>query len=248
MTHKQLLTFFDYDVNEFEKYATVSKGLPPRLLSTRGYYLYELRQPLTSRQFFWDSNLNVHLLYRGVDDLYEYLEKQFVLEPKQPGFINLTKSFNEVYPKMDQVRTIDDDGAIFFSNTSPTVKYPLHYPFDFELFWLFKLRIWSRKEAMMKRWRNGFFQEAALFNFDAEMMNKWSSTVRRMAKWSVPVAWNGTGILSPIYESRNHGTGSAAMTEEEFNATVPGRRRIQGIVRHWSTIRRKRHTSGSISC
>lgn len=242
MTHKQLLTFFDYDVNEFEKIRHRLEGID--LLHVyyhqqEGYYLYELRQPLTSRQFFRDSNLNIHLLYRVGYDLYEYLEKQFVLEPKQPGFINLTKSFNEVYPQMDQVRTIDDDGAIYVSNTSPTVKYPLHYPFDFELFLALLNKNLIAKEAIDEEMKERILQEAALFNFDAEMMSK------------VVIDCATDGQIDPyrLHETAREyyrrlrikgttGPVQAAMTEEEFNATVPGTEedsRYRTALKHYKT-------------
>lgn len=175
MSHNQLLTFFDYDLEEFEKVRHRLEGID--LLHVyyhhqEGYYLYELRQPLTSQQFFQDSNLNVYLLYKVGYNLYEYLEKKFIVPNGKKGMSNRTKSFSEVYGDMDYVSKMDDCDVHYVVNSGSSIKAPLRYSFDYETFLMLLNKSFISKELIDPEVKERIINEAALYGFDAEMMSK----------------------------------------------------------------------------
>lgn len=242
MTHSQLLTFFDYDLEEFENVRHRLEGID--LLHVyyhhqEGYYLYELRQPLTSQQFFQDSNLNVHLLYKVGFNLYEYLEKKFMVQDGRTGLTNITKPFNDVYPNMDFVPKIDDGDIRFVSSTNSQLKVPTGYSFDYELFLMLLNKSLVSKELIDETLKQQILNEAALYNFDAQMMSK-----------VVLDSVDEKGQIDPekLHETareyyrrlRTRGDVSIkpAMTEKEFDETInikekDEKRKI--ILRHYKT-------------
>jgi replication initiation and membrane attachment protein len=173
LSHNQLLTFFDYDLNEFTRVRNKLEAID--LLNiyyhpSEGYYLYELRQPLTSKQFFLDSNLNVHLLYQVGYNLYEYLESKFVIRNIQNPLTNITKSFDEVYPEIEQVRQIEMEKD-YVVNTVSQFNIPIHYDFDFELFTVLLNKSFISIDQINEN-REAIIKEAALYQFDAQMMSR----------------------------------------------------------------------------
>lgn len=173
MFHGQLLTFFGWDLNTFleNRYKLEAIDLLNTYYSpAEGYYLYELRQPLSSKQFFQDSNLNVHLLYQVGYNLYEYLEKKFVVNQPR-GFTNISKSFEAVYPQLSQVKTIDEERE-YFQHTSSHISIPVTYQFDYELFSSLLHKSFISSNIFDPDVKNQIIREATLYNFDAQMMSK----------------------------------------------------------------------------
>jgi replication initiation and membrane attachment protein len=173
LSHNQLLTFFDYDLTEFTRIRHKLEAID--LLNiyyhpSEGYYVYELRQPLTSKQFFLDSHLNIHLLYQVGYNLYEYLENKFVVRNIQNPLTNITKSFDEVYPQFEQVKQIETVKD-YVINTISQLNVPLHYDFDFELFTVLLNKSFIPIEQVMEA-REQILKEAALYQFDAQMMSR----------------------------------------------------------------------------
>ncbi|QVK17191.1 DnaD domain protein [Mycoplasmatota bacterium] len=174
ISHRQLLTFFNWSL---EKLIQVREKLEAIGLLTiyyhqnEGYYIYELKQPLNAKQFFLDSNLNVHLLYQVGDNLYEYLEKKFMIRPLEKSLVNITRNFHDIYQIIDGVKTIDEDKQ-YVTSTVNHFSVPLNYDFDFELFSLFVNRSFVNTDLMTNSVKEAIVKEAALYQFDALMMSK----------------------------------------------------------------------------
>src|SRR5690554_2707149 len=142
ISHRQLITFFNWKLKKLietrERLQAI--GLVNTFYNkSQGYYLYELRQPLSAKQYFLDSNLNIHLLHQVGDKMYEYLEKKFIVRQLDKSLINISKNFTDIYQIIDDVDFIEQDKQ-YVITTVNNFSLPLNYDFDFELFSLFLQR------------------------------------------------------------------------------------------------------------
>lgn len=172
LSHRQLLTFFNVTIEEFEQIRNKLEAIDLLHVYYQpqdGYYVYEIRQPLTAKQFFLDSNLNIHLIYAVGHNLYDYLENKFLNRDCPKGIINLTKSFEDVYQSLKATPFMDDDKA-YITNNVTHLEVPIHYEFDYELFTAFLNK--SFVEPINEAIKNQIIKEAALFEFDAQLMSK----------------------------------------------------------------------------
>ncbi len=175
LSHRQLLTFFNWNLKKFVQIRQKLEAIG--LLNVyyhqlEGYYLYELLQPLTAKQFFKDSNLNIHLLYQVGDNMYEYLEKKFIVRPIEKSLVNITTSFNDIYQVIDNVDSIDQNDKEYVTTTINHFSVPLNYDFDFELFSHYVSRQFVNTDSLPQETITAIVKEAALYQFDAEMMSK----------------------------------------------------------------------------
>jgi replication initiation and membrane attachment protein len=175
LSHSQILTFFDYDLTEFNQ---VKKKLEAIDLlnvyyhNSEGFYLYELRQPLTSKQFFQDSRLNVHLLYQVGYNLYAYLEERFLIKNTTMGLTNITTPFCDVFPTVDVVKKMDNENKEYVVNTTSQFQAPLNYGFDYELFLALLNKSFISEDMLGDQLQARIMNDAALYQFDAQMMSK----------------------------------------------------------------------------
>ncbi|NLC94296.1 MAG: hypothetical protein GX676_01235 [Bacilli bacterium] len=225
LSHRQLLTFFNWDLKKLLQVRERLEAIG--LLNIyyhhqEGYYVYELRQPLTSRQFFLDSNLNVHLLYQVGEHLYEYLERKFLVKPLNPNLKNITKNFTDIYQIKDTPNVFTPGSKEYISTTVNPFVVPLNYDFDFELFSLYLNKQFVNPEMFTKEEKEAIVKEAALYNFDPQVMslivlecaddqhldlNKLHEVAREYYKRAKVSA----NILQDI---------KPAMTEQEFSAYI----------------------------
>ncbi len=174
LSHRQLLTFFNWSLEKLIQMRQKLEAIG--LLNTyyhqkEGYYLYELKQPLTAKQFFLDSNLNVHLLYQVGDNMYDYLEKKFLIRPLDKQLQNITKNFEDIYQVLEDVKPIDQDKQ-YVKTTVNQFSVPLNHDFDFELFSHLVSRNFVNTNFMTQDVKDAIVKEAALYQFDAQMMSK----------------------------------------------------------------------------
>lgn len=174
ISHRQLITFFNWNLNKLIDIRSKLEAIG--LLTTYynknlGYYVYELKQPLSAKQYFMDSNLNVHLLYQVGDKMYEYLEKKFITRPLDKSLINISKNFTDLFQIIDDVKLMESDKQ-YITTTVNNFSLPLNYDFDFELFSLFLQRQFINVENMSQEVKDAIVKEAALYQFDAQMMSR----------------------------------------------------------------------------
>lgn len=174
LSHRQLLTFFNWSLKKFVTYRQKLEAIG--LLNIfyhqfEGYYVYELKQPLNAKQFFQDSNLNVHLLYQVGDNMYDYLEKKFIVRPLDKTLVNITKNFEDIFQLIEEVKVMPNDNQ-YITQTVNHFSLPLNYNFDFELFSIFLSRSLVNTKDMTNETKEAIIKEAALYHFDAQMMSE----------------------------------------------------------------------------
>jgi replication initiation and membrane attachment protein len=174
ISHRQLITFFNWDLKKLvqvrEKLEAIGL-LNIYYHQSRGYYIYELKQPLNAKHFFCDSNLNIHLLYQVGDNMYEYLEKKFIVRPLEKRAKNITKAFEDIYQIIDNVNVIEGNKE-YVTTTINHFSVPLNYDFDFELFSLFVQKQFVNLDRMKQTVKDAIVKEAALYQFDPQMMSR----------------------------------------------------------------------------
>ena len=174
LSHRQLLTFFDVDLKtliEVRERLEAINLLNVFYHSKEGYYLYELKAPLSAKQFFKDSNLNINLMYTVGDALYDYLESKFINPSIDPQLLNITKNFEDVYPFLNDVRNTFDDTE-YVTSAVNHFKVPIAYNFDFELFSVLLSKSFVPKEQLNDELKEAIIKVAALYRFDEQMMSQ----------------------------------------------------------------------------
>ncbi len=174
LSHRQLLTFFNWDLKKLVIYRQKLEAIGLINIyyhKNEGYYVYELKQPLNAKQFFQDSNLNVHLLYQVGDNMYEYLEKKFLIRSLDKNLVNITTNFEDVFQLIEEVKVMPNDKQ-YITQTVNRFSLPLNYDFDFELFSMLLSRNLVNTKDMKNETKEAIIKEAALYHFDAMMMSE----------------------------------------------------------------------------
>ncbi len=231
ISHRQLMTFFNWSLKKLAQIRGKLEAIG--LLNIyyhqdEGYYLYELKQPLNAKQFFQDSNLNIYLLYQVGDNMYDYLEKKFITRPIEKRFVNITKSFEEMYQILDDVKKMDDEDTQYVTMTVNHFSIPLNYNFDFELFTLFVSRNFVDIDKMQREVKEAIVKEAALYQFDAQMMSKIVLDCIKDNEIDLDVLHQSArDYYKRLKTKTTYEEMKPAMTESEFSATMNKKRLTQ---------------------
>ena len=174
ISHRQLVTFFNWNLTKLVEVRRKIEALD--LLNVYyntelGIYLYELRQPLSAKQYFFGSNLNTHLLYRVGDKIYEFLEKRFITYSPDKEAVNITASFTDVFSVIEQFNNHEHEKE-YVSGTVNQFELPLNYDFDFELLTHLVSRQFVDIDKMAPEVKAAIIKEAALYRFDPETMGR----------------------------------------------------------------------------
>lgn len=229
LSHRQLLTFFNWNLKKFLQVRERLEAIG--LLNiyyhhVEGYYVYEMRQPLTSRQFFLDSNLNVHLLYQVGENLYEYLERKFLVKPLSSELTNITKNFTDIYQIKDDKNILSLENKEYITTFVNQFTVPLNYDFDFELFTLYLNKQFVNPESFTKEEKAAIVKEAALYNFDPQTM---STIVLECVDNNQLDVYKLHEVAREYYKRAKVKTNllqniKATMTEQEFSAYIKKKR------------------------
>lgn len=173
ISHRQLITFFNWSLEKLVQNRQKLEAID--LMNTfydqkKGLYIYELKQPLSAKQYFLDSNLNIHLLYQVGDTLYDYLEQKFLIKPLDKSLLNVSKNFQDIYQIIDDVKMMGENKE-YVTTTVNHFSLPLNYDFDWELLSIFLKRHFIDIDKMSLDIKKAIIKEAAMYQFDAQMMS-----------------------------------------------------------------------------
>lgn len=173
ISHRQLITFFNWSLEKLVQNRQKLEAID--LMNTfydqkKGLYIYELKQPLSAKQYFLDSNLNIHLLYQVGDTLYDYLEQKFLIKPLDKSLLNVSKNFQDIFQIIDDVKMMGENKE-YVTTTVNHFSLPLNYDFDWELLSIFLKRHFIDIDKMSLDIKKAIIKEAAMYQFDAQMMS-----------------------------------------------------------------------------
>lgn len=139
-------------------------------------FIYELKPPLSPRQFFSDGLLNIYLYQKIGRDYYQHL-KRFFSDQSIPlvGFENVTKEFQQVfassssYPFYNQEELQDNDLKLPNNNENdPISVMPEHFDLDLLLAGLHEAIV--PKEAVTRDVKDVILKLAFLYSIDPIQM------------------------------------------------------------------------------
>lgn len=173
ITHKLLLTLFNFDIKKFEQFRNRLEAL--NLLDVYynnedEYYTYLLKNPVSAKVFFKDGNLSLYLNNKIGDVYFKNLLERFLIEhPNIEENINLTKRFDEVFrtsanPPMEPV-----SGFIRSKTKSDLPKFS-QVSFDSELYMSLLSKNFIKSEKISEDTINLIANTAMIYDYSEQVM------------------------------------------------------------------------------